>query len=238
MRIAVLSDFHIGATDATDSFAHREDDFLSYLDELEGDHDIVVLLGDIFQTEHGFLPDRPTARLQLAMARARVPGLCERMTGASYRYIHGNHDEIASSVMSAPSSLQLGDDEFSVFLIHGHQFDPMLRMPIYPISRTATWFTGRLRQYGLRTVAEYFEGRDIVIKHERLGGPDGPYARASRDLMRQHKADCVVMGHTHMPVCHEFAEGISVNTGTCSHGQRCHVSIDTRARTVDVIRSV
>ena len=56
MRIAVLSDFHVGATDATDSFYHAESAFLPYLDELEGEHDLIVFLGDIFQTEYGALP--------------------------------------------------------------------------------------------------------------------------------------------------------------------------------------
>lgn len=234
MRIAALSDFHIGATDATDCFGHSERDFLAYLDDLERDHDLIVFLGDIFHTEYGALPDRATARRQLAMARARVPRLCERMARPGYRYIHGNHDEVARQVLAAPTFLRIRADDFTLFFIHGHQYDPMLRAPLYPLSRAATWFTGRLRRVGLAPVANHLERRDVEIKHRRLGGTDGPYMRAARRLLRQHRADCVLMGHTHVPLRRVLPGGLAVNTGTCCHGQRCHVSIDTETRSVAV----
>ena len=56
MRIAALSDFHIGARAYTDEFHHAEADFLAYLAALEADHDHIVLVGDIYQTEHALLP--------------------------------------------------------------------------------------------------------------------------------------------------------------------------------------
>ena len=45
MRIAAISDFHIGATALTDTFGHAEDAFLRWLDRLEARHDRIVLLG-------------------------------------------------------------------------------------------------------------------------------------------------------------------------------------------------
>ena len=87
---------------------------------------------------------------------------------------------------------------------------------------------------GLRPLAQWFEGRDIAIKHRRFGHPAGPYAEAARVLLREHAADVVVMGHTHVPHLHALPEGRMVNTGSCSGGRFMHVSIDTAARTVEI----
>ena len=234
MRIAAISDLHIGACERTDGFAHDEAVFLGFLDRLQAEHERVVLLGDIFQTEHGTLPGRRSAARQLAHARARVPRLCQRMRRPDYAYVHGNHDAIAHEVLGAATRLRIADSGFVAYFVHGHQFDPLLQYPMYPLSRAATWFTGRLRRARLGPLAEYFEQKDVQVKHRRLGGPSGPYARAARRLLVRERADCVVMGHTHVACRHEFAEGVLANTGTCSRGQISYVSIDTAARTVVV----
>lgn len=233
MRIAALSDFHIGSCHLTDSFLHDERTFLSFLANLECDHDRVVLLGDIFQAEHGALPGRWAASRQLERARARVPGLCRRIERPPYTYIHGNHDSVAQHTQGALTSLYLCDDGFSVFFIHGHQFDPTLRH-MYPIARAGTWLTGRLRRARLGALAEYVEHKDVEIKNRRLGGADGPYAGAARALLSDRGFDCVVMGHTHVSCRFEWPEGVFANTGTCSRGQISYVSIDTRMRRVEV----
>jgi UDP-2,3-diacylglucosamine pyrophosphatase LpxH len=128
------------------------------------------------------------------------------------------------------------EDGFRVFFIHGHQFDPLLRT-VYPLARASTWMMGRARRFGLRDVAEWFEHKDIVIKHERFRGPDGPYARAAASLLEEEEADAVIMGHTHVPDRIELANGVFANTGSCSVGQRMHVSIDTQARSVALVRA-
>ena len=43
MRIAVISDLHIGAED------FRPDGFGEFLDHLEREHDEIMLLGDVFE---------------------------------------------------------------------------------------------------------------------------------------------------------------------------------------------
>lgn len=234
VRIAALSDFHIGANSRGDEFGHDDDSFLAHLDRLEAEHDHIVLLGDIFQTEHGVLLGRRGAARQLARARNRVPRLSARF--ARYLYIHGNHDEVARDELGARESLRLESDGFAVFFIHGHQFDPLLGR-LYPAARLATWFTGRLRRVGLGPLAESLVHQDITIKHARFGGPDGPYARAARDLLHMHDADAVIMGHTHVASCREISgERIIANTGSCSAGQLMHISIDTARRSVELIR--
>lgn len=236
MRIAALSDFHIGARGYMDEFRHHEADFLAFLDSLEHTHDRIVLVGDIYQTEHALLPGQGPAAAQLARARARLPALSERLRGPQYLYLHGNHDAVASQALAAPETLHLAADDFTIVFIHGHQFDPIFQRA-RAAAQAATWFTGRLRRAGLRPIAQWFEGRDVAIKHRRFGHVDGPYARAARTLLRAHAADLVVMGHTHVPHLHELPEGRVVNTGSCSRGRRTHVSIDTTTRSVTIHRT-
>lgn len=230
MRIAALSDLHIGARAWMDEFRHPEPSFLAFLDRLEAEHDAIVLVGDIFQTDHDLLLGPRAAVRQLIKARRRLPQLAERFARAPYHYVHGNHDLIAGAHLGAAERLCLGDDDFRVLFIHGHQFDPIF-CRAQALARGATWFTGRLRAAGLRPVAQWFEGNDIRIKHQRFHHPEGPYLRAARRLLHEHAAHAVVMGHTHVPVHVELPEGIFINTGTCSIGQQMYTSIDTRART-------
>jgi predicted phosphodiesterase len=233
MRIAALSDFHIGARAYMDEFRHDERRFLAYLDRLEASHDRIVLVGDIYQTEHALRPGHAAAARELARARRRLPALAERLRGAPYLYLHGNHDAAAARELGAPERLRLAADGFAMVFIHGHQFDPIFSRA-YAAARAATWFTGRLRRFGLRPLAQWFEGRDIAIKHRRFGHAAGPYAQAARALLREHAADLVVMGHTHVPHLHTLPEGRVVNTGSCSRGRLMHVTIDTGARSVEL----
>ena len=234
MQIAALSDLHIGANSRSDSFRHREADFLTFLTELEADHDRIIILGDLFQTEHGWLPGRSMARRELGRARRRVPSLWRRLSTSPYSYIHGNHDTISATALGAPEFLHLTADDFAIYFIHGHQFDPLFRH-IYPLARASTWFSGRLRNAGLGPAADWLEHHDVTIKHERFKGHAGPYASAARRLMREHGVDVVVMAHTHIGDRLELDEGILANTGTCMR-DFVYVSIDTVARTVDLRR--
>ncbi|MEM6995880.1 MAG: metallophosphoesterase family protein [Myxococcota bacterium] len=230
MRVAALSDFHIGARGHADGFQHDPSSFARFLDDLERDHDTIVLLGDIWQTDHATVPTRHAAARHLRAARRRLGRLAQRLSEPPYVYVHGNHDEIALDELGAPEQVVLD----RVLFIHGHQFDPVAN--VAPWAATAgTWTTGQLRKVGLRPLASWFEGRDVTIKDQRFRGVDGPYARAADSLATAHAADVIVMGHTHVPSRHVLPSGVTaVNTGTCSGGHRMFVSIDTATRTVHV----
>ena len=85
MRIAALSDFHIGARAYMDEFHHDEHSFLAYLDRLEASHDRIVLVGDIYQTEHAMRPGHRAAARELTRARRRLPALAERLRSRGVR---------------------------------------------------------------------------------------------------------------------------------------------------------
>ncbi len=233
MKLAAISDLHVGTSDRTDGFRHNEDEFLEFLDELEASHDRIVVLGDLFQTEHGWWFGSRIAANELQKAWRRVPRLWQRVRASNYVYVHGNHDHVSRRLVCARTSWRLQRDGFAVLFIHGHQFDPLLRW-MYPAARFGTWFSGRARVAGLGQFADWLEHKDVVTKAERFSGADGPYATAARRLLRERRVDAVVMGHTHTPERVDLGDGVLANTGTCSLGQRMYVSIDTAVRSVQV----
>lgn len=232
MKIAALSDFHIGARDHTDGFRHDVPTFERFLDGLEANYEQIVLLGDIYQTDHGAWPGEASARRLLADARSRVPTLRDRFDRAPYVHVFGNHDAVAAAALQAPERLRF-DGRFPVLLTHGHQFDPVaLKAPW--AADLGTWTTGRLRAMGLRPLAWWLEQRDVSIKEQRFRGVDGPYARGARGLIAKHDVSVVVMGHTHVPGITAMDAGVMVNTGTCSGGRTMWVGFDTETGEIEV----
>lgn len=234
MRIAALSDFHIGARAGMDEFRHDEAPFLERLARVIDTHDRVVLVGDIYQTDHDWRTGQVAGARQLALARRRVPRLARALDRLPY--VHGNHDAVAARELGALPELRIDADGAALLFIHGHQFDPVFARA-HAAARAATWFTGRLRRAGLRPLAQFFEGKDIAIKHRRFGHAEGPYARAARSLMRERGVDLVVMGHTHVAHRHDLPEGTVVNTGSCSGGRFTVVTLDTATRSATILRA-
>ena len=230
MRLAVISDLHIGPSPNTDAFGHDADQFCSFLDRLEASHDRIILLGDIYQCDHGPIPGRESEIRQLKSAQQRSQWLTDRIADSGYVLLSGNHDTVTTEVLGAQKLLVLEDNGVRVLLTHGDQFDPALQN-IPMLSATATWFVGRLRSAGLRGVSQWLEGRDVSIKADRFQIAEGPYAEGAKQLMREHRTDFVVFGHTHVPWKQNINAGFLLNSGTCSLGQRMFVSIDTRTRT-------
>lgn len=234
MRIAVISDLHIGARDRTCGFRHDPGPFGRWLDRLEATHDELVLLGDIWQLDHGALPGRAAALRALTRTRARAAWLDARIAGGGYALVHGNHDAWIHGALGAPTRLIREHAGRRAVLVHGDAFDPVLGAAPR-VSHSATWFTGRLRRAGLRGPAERLEEQDVQIKARRFGGPDGPYAAGARALASAHGAGLVVMGHTHVPTLLPLGDAVLANTGTCSRGRFMGVSIDLGAGQVCLI---
>ena len=234
MRIAVISDLHLSPRPWMDSFGHAEDEFLCFINRLEAEHQQIILLGDIYQTDHATLPLAAAAQRDLAMARSRYPRLVEKIEGAHFRYVVGNHDAIAASVLGALPYLRLEHHGLAMVFIHGHQFDPLLTT-IRPLTNLSTRLMGRLRYFGFRRVAEWFEEKDVSLKEERYGGPKGPYALAARQLMRRHRAELVCMAHTHCPTQIDLPEGRLLNSGACRLGRNDYITIDTTSRRAQVV---
>jgi len=114
VKLAAISDLHIGARDRTDGFRHDEAAFLSFLDQLEAAHDRIVVLGDLFQAEHGWWFGDAIGVRQLAAAQHRAAALWQRVQRAPYIYIHGNHDHVARHHAGARTSWRVIADGFAL----------------------------------------------------------------------------------------------------------------------------
>jgi len=225
MRVAALSDLHVGLDPDTDAFGHAPAAFAAFLAELLETHDQLVLLGDIFTADHAALWGERFASTHLLRILTRARWLADVLLDPRVHYVHGNHDLAARTVLGAPDRVVLGEGRCRVLFIHGHQFDPIARHALLA-AQAGTWTTGRLRALGLPAVAQWFEDRDVAIKDQRFRGPSGPYARAAQQLCAEDGVQAVVMGHTHAARMDALPDGVSLNTGTCSCGRREYVSLD------------
>ena len=231
MRIAAISDLHIGPMPGRDAFRHAPTAFAAFLDALLAFADHVVLLGDVYQTDHGARTGRLAQARQLQRAMAASPWLSERLGRPKLHLIHGNHDQIAKDELGAQTELRFEANGRRALFTHGDAFDAVIgRAP--RLSATGTWICGRLRSAGLPGVAQGLEDRDVEIKGARIHGPGGPTVRAAAEAGRAAGADLVVMGHTHVNLDHtqpDEAGGRPVrvlNTGTCSRGRWSGVLLD------------
>jgi UDP-2,3-diacylglucosamine pyrophosphatase LpxH len=118
VKIAVISDLHLGSDDPTDSFGHDDGEFLRFSSFLESNFERIVLRGDIWETvtsrcpwlAHRALIDGALIDGALIDGRRRHPEIAQRFQRPSYTYIHGNHDLIAADVDGAPEHWSLDVD--------------------------------------------------------------------------------------------------------------------------------
>lgn len=124
MKIAVISDLHLGAGGPTDSFGHDDGEFLRFLRFLERNFERVVLLGDVWETLTGALPGSPL--VELGAAREAHAEIARRFERPAYAYVHGNHDIVAMA-RGVPEELSFHADGVRLLFTHGHQNDLVVK---------------------------------------------------------------------------------------------------------------
>lgn len=232
MRIAVISDLHLGLDDLTDEFGHDDGEFLKFLDFLEDDHEQVVLLGDIYET---LTPPWPGAwREALETVQSRHKALTERFRTPKYHYVHGNHDWVTAHLMKAPSELWLEADGTRILFTHGHLHDWLIRRA-RRVADLGVWFGGLMRRLGLG--AAYRLAKRLEYKlhssHPDSAPTQNSFQRWATHLARHRGADVIVTGHTHTGGCAEHEHQLFMNSGSCSDGRFGFLSIDTKAGQYD-----
>jgi predicted phosphodiesterase len=227
MRIAVISDLHMGRGDASDRFGHDDARFVRFLRYLESDFERIVLLGDVYET---LMAPRPwDLRGELRTIREAHPRLAERFADRRrYVYVHGNHDIVAGRLERVPAEWLVRADGVSILFTHGHGYDLILRRMRW-VSELAVWLGGWIMRLGLRglyRVLDEFEARcRCPDAPDVLGG----FHRWALDLAARRRADIVVTGHTHRPDRRRHGNALYLNAGTCSDGRFSFLGLDTRA---------
>ena len=225
MKVAILSDLHIGCPPVPGAFGHPPRAFADYLARLLDTHDQLVLNGDIFQSDHQLIPGITSQRAAIARAVDANPWLHDVLELDQTTLLRGNHDDETQRVLGAGVRHMVDGPVGRLVVTHGDVHDPVIGTAP-GISALATWSSGRIRRIGLGRLAQWLEGRDIAIKGARFSGPAGAYARGAAVELAQHNAQVVVFGHTHQPALLTLAPGIYANPGSASLGHRAHVSVD------------
>jgi UDP-2,3-diacylglucosamine pyrophosphatase LpxH len=219
MRIAVISDLHIGADDFSPA------GFVDFLDHLEGEHDEIILLGDIFECYFPVLPWKALAEYERFAWTYR--DITDRFRSPKYTLLSGNHDMVLRRARGIPSRAERGNDGYRILLSHGHEVEAAFHSALRTrLVELYMWFVYRLKRLGFRAPYDFSYARDYEWNMK-----DGGVAHvaAARNLVRRGY-DVVVFGHTHVERHVEFGgDGTYINTGDCVQ-RRMYASIDLERR--------
>lgn len=219
MRLAIVSDVHL-----RDPRSARQHAFVSFLDELEADH--LVLLGDIFHSWSGQRATPPAAVAPVCAAFMRL-----RQRGLPVTFLRGNHELQAGSYLQETLGWSVKGVHLHqlwgapLLLAHGDEAD---RRPLY---RTLSW---ALRSHGFEWLMDALpEARAESFLAGLAGSGDAVDARdpvlvaAQRRWAGAHLrrgAAAVVLGHSHVAGLHDLPDGLVVHTGAWA-GLRTWVSV-------------
>jgi predicted phosphodiesterase len=233
MKIAVISDLHLGTCGAADLFGHDDFEFTKFLIFLERNFERIVLLGDVWETLTGRLPD---ARGELRRARRCHPELAKRFLLPHYTYVHGNHDWIAGAVDGAPEEVVIQSDGVRLLFTHGHQSDHLLQRARW-LSEFGVWIGAWVRRFGLGAAYRVLRRLDEARHGAVMYSASCAFQRWAVRSAELKSADIVITGHTHMATRSEHGSRLFLNSGSCSEGATTFLSIDTRAGAYAVHRS-
>jgi predicted phosphodiesterase len=225
LRLAVISDLHLGRRDAVDLFGHDEAHFVRFLRFLEGEFERIVLLGDIYETLT--CPTPGQQRAELAAARAAHPEIVQRFASPQYQYVHGNHDLITARTEGAPEEWRIEADGVRLLFTHGHPHDWIIRHARF-ISEGGVWMGAWLRRAGLRWLFRAFDRWDEALRGVAEEPSRCSFQRWALSRAHEREADVVVTGHTHRAVRAEHGDRLFLNSGTCSEGHFSFLALDTR----------
>ena len=232
MRVAALSDFHLGPLPGADAFGHEPSTFLKFLLEVRRHVDSIVLLGDIWQADHGWGLGPASQASGLRKVRSMHPWLETFLVEAEPILIAGNHDATSEGQAAARSQWIAQGPAGKVRFLHGHQMDGVINRAPWP-SALGTWACGRLRAGGLGALAGALEGADVRIKARLNHGTGG--ATLARARGARGNLEGLVMGHTHVGGIWMDQTGWVANTGSCSRGRYSGVLVDLAAGQVQYV---
>lgn len=225
LKIAVISDLHVGPADRTNVFGHTSLEFTRFLKFLESSFDRIVLLGDVWETLTSPRYGRPKEGLRAA--REAYPDLARRFEGPRYHYVHGNHDIVAGSSEEAPEELVLESDGVRVLLTHGHQHDALIRH-FRRWTELNVWIGGWIRRFGFEAVHQFLSRMDERRLRTKGHPQECSFQRWAVRRARRRKADVVVTGHTHQLTRGEHGDRVFLNSGSCAEGKLAFAAIDTK----------
>ncbi len=230
MKFAVCSDFHLGRRDRTDRFGHDIAHFHSYLDHLETISDRVVLLGDILDTHHGRIP--LAFFREVRIISDLYSGLVDRLLGGKMTVVSGNHDSCLSELPGISDEAVFEADGHSILMIHGHQFDRLIRTSP-TLCAIGNYLGGAAERRGLKGALALLDWIDDAANGGIKVDRNILYRDKAISLARQRGIDTIVLGHTHQQDCHAAGGVTYLNVGANLAGRFEYGFIDTATGTFE-----
>ncbi len=223
MRIAAISDLHMGDGRPWDRFGHSEAEFLEFLHFLEDRHELVVVLGDLYETLQASRIGAYEAEVE--RCRRAWPRIDERLRGPRYVRLRGNHDEVLGRLERLPDRFRLEVSGVRILFLHGHQFDRVLAWT-RPVVLVACWAAAFLARQGSNSLVEALEWAD-----DRLNGvsEDPARCRYQAEALRfaaETDTHVIVLGHTHIAAVTRRLGRVYVNPGACLAGRFGYAHLD------------
>jgi len=230
MKIASFGDIHLGPSAKRDRFCHQELDLLEFSAYLQQTHDCALLLGDVFQSDWGWKLGPSSGELDVILRR--YERVWQAWSDPFFRLLAGNHDHVSTLHLGAQKTVQIAADGVRIFYLHGDVYDAALRGPGPDMTM---WLVGRLRSMGLRYAAALIE--DKILQPLGAWYSDGdPIRQAADEIGVTNDSQIVVAGHTHVHVCEPLNTVVYANSGAFEPRCRMYVSIDTQARSVELMK--
>ncbi len=226
MRIAAFGDLHLSHASVLDKFKGQEETLLRFDEHLCQNHENIVIMGDVFQTDYGLRPGSRSEILERILER--YPRIIRRWMDSQYRILFGNHDRITQKFLGTLKQIFLKIDGWRLWFIHGHQFDPFIGENKYPY--VVSWMIGGMRRAEFRRLADFLEGPFYEFGQRVFRSLD----LIARNELLLNRNDVVIMGHSHRLTCHPFGQGVYVNSGHCFCTFPKYVSIDTFDRSIEL----
>lgn len=233
MKLAVLSDLHLGSDSVYQEFTHTEDAFLRFLDAIEAEHEHILVPGDLYNLDCARVPFRFASELELT--QRRYPRLTRRLHTTPYHLVYGNHDAALGKLLGVPESLELELGGARILMVHGHQFDGFARKVPY-LGPSATWTTAWLNRLELARLSRWVIRAGTAAAHARPRDRSLPNdERAAGELLTQRGVDLVVMGHTHRAAFRRYPSGGHyVNAGANCFGDLRFASVDLASMEIEL----
>ena len=215
MKLAVISDLHLGVGGPEDEFGHDDFEFLQFLAFLEANFEKIILLGDIWET----LTAAARAQVEeIKRAQAKHREIHKRFQKQQYTYVFGNHDLVAKKHSGALEQFTLEADGVRILFAHGHQSDlwcSKAKCFSEAAMRVGAWLTRRGMKSVYRALAAIEQQRDRTNHYIKRWAWNQDF-------------DIVVTGHTHISERTEKGHQLFLNSGHCSYGQFHFLALDTK----------
>jgi UDP-2,3-diacylglucosamine hydrolase len=208
-KIFFLSDFHLGAPDASSSLI-REKEIVRFLDENKADAAAFFIVGDIFDFWYEYKRVVPKGHVRLLGKLAEISD-----SGIELHLFAGNHDmwmknyfqlELNAKVYMEPAEFEFNGNHF--YIGHGdglgpgdHGYKAMKKVFRNPVCQ---WLFGILPTRVGIGVADYFSRKSRAatgISEETFLGENKEWLITyCRDMLSKKNIEYFVFGHRHLPI--------------------------------------